>query len=90
MANAIIDTFNDAMHGEPNLSWTERGLSIAAGLGLAAAATRPRPNPILNVLALAAGSYLAYRGVMGHCPVKSALVENGLIGSDRQVASRMH
>ena len=90
MANAVTNMFNDAMHGEPNLSWTERGLSIVAGLGLAAAAAKPRPNPLLNVLALAAGSYLAYRGAMGHCPVKAALIENGMLGEDRQLASRMH
>ena len=41
-------------------------------------------------VALAAGSYLAYRGAVGRCPVKAALIENGMIGSDRQVASRMH
>ena len=90
MAHAITDTFSNAMHGEPNLSWTERGISIVAGLGLAAAATQPRPNPLLNVLALAAGSYLAYRGAVGRCPVKAALIESGVIGTDRQVASRMH
>jgi uncharacterized membrane protein len=90
MAYAITETFSNAMHGEPNLSWTERGLSMMAGLGLAAAATQPRPNPLLNVLALAAGSYLAYRGAVGRCPVKAALIESGVIGSDRQVASRTH
>ena len=90
MAHAITDTFSNAMHGEPNLSWTERGISIAAGLGLAAAATQPRPNPLLNVLALAGGSYLAYRGAVGRCPVKAALIESGMIGTDRQVASRTH
>ena len=90
MVNAVADTFQNAFHGEPNLSWAERGISIAFGLGLAAAAAQPRPNPLLNVLALAAGSYLAYRGAVGRCPVKAALIENGLIASDRQVASRMH
>ena len=88
MANATMDTLTHAMHGDPNLSWSERGISIAIGLGLAAAAARPRPNPVLNVLALAAGSYLAYRGATGHCPIKSALIESGMIGSDRQLASR--
>jgi len=77
MANAITDMFNEALHGEPNLSWTERAISVAAGLGLAAAAAKPRPNPLLNVLALAAGSYLAYRGATGYCPMKAALVEDG-------------
>ena len=90
MANAVTDMFQEAMHGEPNLSWTERGISLVAGLGLAAAAARPRPNPILSILALAAGSYLAYRATTGHCPVKSALIENGFIGEDRQVAYGRH
>ena len=95
MVNAVADTFQNAFHGEPNLSWAERGISTwgpesREGRGLAAAAATPRPNPLLNVLALAAGSYLAYRGAVGRCPVKAALVESGMIGSDRQVASRMH
>jgi hypothetical protein len=90
MASAVAETFQNAFNSEPNLSFAERGLSIALGLGLAAAAATPRPNPLLNVVALAAGSYLAYRGAVGHCPVKAALIENGMIGSDRQVASRMH
>ena len=88
MANAMMDRFTHTMHGDPNLSWSERGISLAIGLGLAAAGAQPRPNPLLNVLALAAGSYLAYRGATGHCPVKAALIENGVIGSERQVASR--
>lgn len=62
------------MHSEPNLSTAERGIYMIAGLGLAALATKPRPNPLLNVLALADGSYLAWRGYVGHCPVKAALI----------------
>ena len=57
----------------PELSFTERAISTLIGLGLAAAATKPRPNPVLNVVALIAGSYLAYRGASGHCPIKAAL-----------------
>ena len=71
--------------GEPNLSWTERGVSLVLGLGMAAAGVQPRPNPLLNVLALLGGSYLALRGATGHCPIKSALVEGG---SHRQLANR--
>ena len=58
------------------LSPGERGIYVAAGLGLAVAAIRPRPNPILSLLALAAGSYLAWRGSEGSCPVKAALERN--------------
>jgi uncharacterized membrane protein len=59
--------------GSQNLSLTERAISVVAGLGLAAAATKPRPNPVLNVLALLGGAYLAVRGATGRCPVKEAI-----------------
>lgn len=59
--------------GSRNLSSKERALSVIAGLGLAAAGTQPRPNPILNVLALLGGAYLAIRGATGRCPVKQAI-----------------
>ena len=61
--------------GQPNLSTSERAIYIALGLGIAAAGAKPRPNPLLNVLALAGGSYLAWSGYQGHCPVKAALVD---------------
>ncbi|QFU18166.1 DUF2892 domain-containing protein [Microvirga thermotolerans] len=51
----------------------ERAAYIVAGLGLAAAGAKPRPNPLLNVAALLGGSYLAWRGYVGNCPVKAAL-----------------
>jgi hypothetical protein len=57
--------------GPKNLSFGQRAGYIAAGLGMAAAAARPRPNPLLNVVALAAGSYLAWSGYRGRCPVKA-------------------
>ena len=60
--------------GSQNLSMKERAISVIAGLGLAAAATRPRPNPLLNVVALLGGTYLAVRGATGRCPVKRALI----------------
>jgi uncharacterized membrane protein len=63
--------------GPRNLSAMERGISIAAGLGLAAAGAQPRPNPLLNVLALLGGGYLALRGASGHCPIKAALAGPG-------------
>ncbi|HEV2557026.1 MAG TPA: YgaP-like transmembrane domain [Microvirga sp.] len=73
MANAVTDTLGTALTGSPHLSMKERGVSLALGLGLAAAGVQPRPNPLLNVLALAAGSYLAYRGATGYCPLKAAI-----------------
>ncbi len=73
MTNMISATAGSLMNGEPNLSTTERGVYMLAGLGLAAAAAKPRPNPLLNIVALLGGSYLAWRGYVGNCPVKAAL-----------------
>lgn len=56
-----------------NISMGERSLSVVGGLAMAAAAATPRPNPLLNVIALALGSYLAYRGATGYCPIKASL-----------------
>lgn len=58
----------------PEMSTGERAASAVAGLMLAAAGAKPRPNKLLNVAALAAGAYLAYRGATGHCPIKTALI----------------
>nr|WP_246728409.1 YgaP-like transmembrane domain [Microvirga terricola] len=52
----------------------ERAVYIVAGLGLAATSLRPRPNTFLSALALLGGSFLAWRGYLGHCPVKAALI----------------
>jgi len=60
-------------HPQTEMSLGERTASVVAGLMLAAAGAKPRPNKLLNIAALVAGSYLAYRGATGHCPVKSAL-----------------
>lgn len=73
MPNMTPHRAGGLMNGEPNLSTTERGIYMLVGLGLAAAAAKPRPNPLLNVLALAGGSYLAWRGYEGQCPIKAAL-----------------
>lgn len=77
MANTLSARAGSLMNGEPNLSAAERGVYMLAGLGLAAAAVKPRPNPLLNVLALAGGSYLAWRGYVGNCPIKAALTGSG-------------
>lgn len=76
MANIIPTNAGSLLDGEPNLSTTERGIYMLAGLGLAAAAAKPRPNPLLNILALAGGSYLAWRGYAGNCPIKAALTDS--------------
>ena len=62
--------------GPKNLSLGERAAYIATGLSLASAAAKPRPNPLLNVVALAAGSYLAWTGAQGRCPVKRLFVDD--------------
>lgn len=48
---------------------------MVTGLGLAAAAAKPRHNVLVSVLALLGGSYLAWRGYVGNCPVKAALMD---------------
>ena len=68
MANGTSD-----YHDGAELSTAERAAYIIVGLGLAAAGAKPRPNPVLNILAVAGGSYLAWRGYVGSCPVKAAL-----------------
>lgn len=74
MANEAI---GDIFGGEPNLSMTERAVSVALGLGLAAAAAQPRPNLWLSFGALVVGVGLALRGATGHCPVKSLTHRGG-------------
>ena len=60
----------------PHLSSGERLLSVVVGLGLTSMAAQPRPNVFLSMLALASGSYLAYRGATGYCIVKASLDDN--------------
>jgi uncharacterized membrane protein len=59
-----------------NLSFGERVIYVVVGLGLAAAAARPRPNPVLSIIALAAGSYLAWRGATGRDPIMALVRED--------------
>jgi len=77
VANITSAEAGSLWSGEPNLTTAERSVYIAVGLGLAAAAVKPRPNPLLNVVALLGGSYLAWRGYVGNCPVKGALFGPG-------------
>lgn len=84
MANALSSTLS--FDGPPNLSMGARGFYLVAGLGLAAAGAKPRPNPLLNVLAIAAGTYMAWSGYTGRCPAKAALLDHD--GSFDQIAGR--
>jgi threonine/homoserine/homoserine lactone efflux protein len=70
---AIVTNGISDVHSGAELTVAERAAYVIAGLGLAAAGVKPRPNPLLNIIALAGGSYLAWRGYMGTCPVKAAL-----------------
>ena len=72
----LNDILEPLFEGGQNLSMTQRGIYVTAGLGLAAAAAQPRPNPLLNVLALAGGAYLALSGYFGRSPVKAAVLDN--------------
>ena len=58
---------------DPHLSSGERVLSILLGLGLTSVAAQPRSNVFVSMLALASGSYLAYRGATGFCVIKDSL-----------------
>lgn len=68
MADPMIPS---VFEGEPNLTTTERAVSVVLGLGIAAAAAQPRPNKWLSLAALVVGAGLAIRGATGHCPAKS-------------------
>lgn len=75
---------SDAYNAAPDagqLTFMQRALYVAGGLLLAAAGAKPRPNPILNVVALAAGGYLAWRGSEGSCPIKATLAGNPQMAS---------
>ncbi|WP_035486842.1 hypothetical protein [Geminicoccus roseus] len=56
-----------------HLSTSERGMYVLGGLVMAAAGAKPRPNPLLNLIALGAGAYLAWRGAEGSCPIKAMI-----------------
>lgn len=85
MARSLVDSIGRAMSGPQNLTFSERILSIVFGLGLAASAVKPRRNPLVNLVALAGGSYLALRGAYGHCPVKQAFDDGAPRPPERMV-----
>lgn len=79
---------SDLRPAKPELSLGERFVSVVAGLVLASSSARPRPNMLLNLLALAGGSYLAYRGATGRCPVKAALADEQALQPRSRLRSR--
>jgi hypothetical protein len=70
MRERIVISTDDGQLGFP-----ERAISVVLGLGLAAASAKPRPNLLLNVLGLAAGSYLAWRGATGRDPLNMSVLD---------------
>jgi hypothetical protein len=82
MANAVTEVYEHTFGGAHNMSFGERAGSTILGLGMAAAAVS-RPGP-LGLVALLAGSFLALRGISGHCPVKAAF--EGQDAAPRQIA----
>jgi hypothetical protein len=80
-SRAGLSSIGALFEGEPNLSLTERTLYVVGGLGLAAAGVTPRPNPLLNVLALAGGVYLAWSGYKGRCPIRATLLDTDSSGT---------
>ena len=63
---------------DPHLSSGERLISVLVGLGLTSIAAQPRSNVFLSMLALASGSYLAYRGATGYCIIKESLNDSAI------------
>ena len=75
-------------NSDPHLSAGERAISVLVGLGLTSIAAQPRPNVFLSMMALATGSYLAYRGATGYCPIKASLNDE-FVDAGRPVAARV-
>jgi len=71
---SVVDKRFYPVVGSGHLSFAERAASVVFGLGLAAVAARPRPNMVLSAVALAVGSYLAWRGSTGRDPAGIALM----------------
>ncbi|OHV17678.1 hypothetical protein BK022_04130 [Methylorubrum extorquens] len=65
------EMIEDIFSGEPNLSMTERAVSVALGLASPPRRPSPRPNKLLSLAALVVGVGLAVRGATGHCAVKA-------------------
>ncbi len=74
-------------NSDPHLSAGERALSIFGGLALTSIAAQPRSNVFLSMLALGAGSYLAYRGATGYCVVKASFDGDGTMPATTKTAA---
>lgn len=57
-----------------NLAWPERYISVLAGISLFSSGVKKlAKNPVKNFVKSAAGGYLLYRGLTGHCPLYSSI-----------------
>lgn len=57
-----------------NLDWPERYASVLMGVTIFTSGVRNLiDRPFLNVIKSAAGGYLIYRGLTGHCPLYSSI-----------------
>ena len=57
-----------------NVAWSERYLSVLAGISLFSSGIKKiGKNPVKNLVKSAAGGYLLYRGLTGHCPLYSSM-----------------
>lgn len=75
----MASSLSQYANADPHLSSGERVLSVLLGLGLTSVAAQPRSNIFVSMLALATGSYLAYRGATGYCVIKASLHEEKLV-----------
>jgi len=73
MAPRRLSYLEDDFDDPATLTFPERTAAVVLGLGLAAVAAKPRPNKFLSALALAAGSYIAWRGATGRSPIVGML-----------------
>lgn len=79
--------FSQYTSSDPHLTAGERAVSVLAGLALTSIAAQPRPNIFLSMLALATGSYLAYRGASGYCVIKASLDHEAITHQRPRVAA---
>lgn len=57
-----------------NLAWPERYISVLAGVSLFSSGIKKLgKNPVKSLVKTAAGGYLLYRGLTGHCPLYSTI-----------------
>lgn len=57
-----------------NLAWPERYISVLAGISIFSSGIKKLGrNPVKSLVKSAAGGYLLYRGLTGHCPLYTSM-----------------